>query len=434
MEGFNPPSASGNTGRRVDWDIVVRSILFIGAFLLAWVSLHPFQSLADPPQQTTESGDWLNQVGFVVFFIVCVTWAYFNDLRNLKPLFSSALIVILLWFALCVVTSWDPSLSARRFAFTIIVLSIAGITLLLPKNLRHFSDLLAISTLLVLILCYCGVFLAPSVSVHQATDFLEPEHAGSWRGVFSHKNEAGATMVIFIMIGLFVARVRSIAVGGIIVGLATVFLLMAHSKTSFSLLPLVLILSALISRARGCISTIALAVGGLVLLNIFLIGSLYSETIQGLLSLVVTDTTFTARTDIWKFTLQEVARSPITGFGFSAFWGTPQVVYGLRDFSTWATAASDAHNTYLNLMVTVGIPGLVLVTAWIVFLPALHFFRQIVDPYNRVLAMLFLRVWIFGVYASCFESTLFQQVGEVWFIFIIAVFGLQQLTVSRVKL
>jgi O-antigen ligase len=434
VEDLNPPSASGNTERRVDWDIVVRSVLFIGAFLLAWVSLHPLQSLADLPQQTTESGDWLNQVGFVVFFIVCVTWAYFNDLRNLKPLFSSALIAILLWFALCVVTSWDPALSARRFAFTVIVLSIAGITLLLPRNLRHFSDLLAISTLLVLILCYCGVFLAPSVSVHQATDFLEPEHAGSWRGVFSHKNEAGATMVIFIMIGLFVARVRSIAVGGIIVGLATVFLLMSHSKTSLSLLPLVLILSALIGRARGCISTIALAVGGLVLLNIFLIGSLYSETIQGLLSLVVTDTTFTARTDIWKFTLQEVARSPITGFGFSAFWGTPQVVYGLRDFSTWATAASDAHNTYLNLLVTVGIPGLVLVTAWIVFLPALHFFRQIVDPYNRVLAMLFLRVWIFGVYASCFESTLFQQVGEVWFIFIIAVFGLQQLTVSRVKL
>jgi O-antigen ligase len=85
-------------------------------------------------------------------------------------------------------------------------------------------------------------------------------------------------------------------------------------------------------------------------------------------------------------------------------------------------------------MVTVGIPGLVLVSAWIVFLPALHFFRQIADPCNRVLSMLFLRVWIFGVYASCFESTLFQQVGEVWFIFIIAVFGLQQLTVSRVKL
>ena len=39
--------------------------------------------------------------------------------------------------------------------------------------------------------------------------------------------------------------------------------------------------------------------------------------------------------------------------------------------------------------------------------------------------MLFLRVCLYGIYASCFESSIFQQVGNVWFFFMISAFGLR---------
>jgi hypothetical protein len=99
--------------------------------------------------------------------------------RSAQALVRPALVAMLVWFALCVVTSWEPALSARRLAFTLIAMGLAGMTLLLPKNLRHFTDLLTVATLVVLALCYGGVLLVPDLAVHQASDFLEPEHAGS---------------------------------------------------------------------------------------------------------------------------------------------------------------------------------------------------------------------------------------------------------------
>ena len=68
--------------------------------------------------------------------------------------------------------------------------------------------------------------------------------------MFAHKNEAGATMVLFIFVGFFVARVRSFALGGVIVALAAIFLIFTQSKTAIGVLPLTLILSHVIIRSR----------------------------------------------------------------------------------------------------------------------------------------------------------------------------------------
>jgi O-antigen ligase len=123
---------------------------------------------------------------------------------------------------------------------------------------------------------------------------------------------------------------------------------------------------------------------------------------------------------------------PITGYGFSAFWGTENVVYGMSQASNWASNATDAHNAYLNLALTVGLPGLVLVLAWIVLLPIIDFYKQSGEMNDLLVATLFLRIWLFGVYASSFESVLFQSVGELWFIFLMAIFGLRYLSLARV--
>ena len=82
----------------------------------------------------------------------------------------------------------------------------------------------------------------------------------SWRGVFPHKNDAGATMVLFIFIGMFVARVRSLALGAAIVVLSAIFLGFTQSKTAIGVLPLALILSAIIARSRRPALGIALVI------------------------------------------------------------------------------------------------------------------------------------------------------------------------------
>ena len=422
------PAISG----AVDADSFIRTVVLVAVFLLLWLSFRPFASLAEPPE-VTEAGNLANQIGYLLLFIVLGAWCLAHQpSRLLMLLVRPFLIATLLWFALSVVTSWEPTLSARRLAFTLVTLGIAGMVMLVPKNIRHFSDVLAAVVLIVLLLCYLGVFFAPSRSVHQTTDFLEPELVGDWRGVFGHKNQASAAMVAFVFIGLFIARVRSGVLGAVVVVPAVTFLLFTQSKTSIVMLPLVLIISAIMVRVRRPAAGIAIALSGVAIFNILSVGSIYSEPLRNLLDLVLGDSTFTGRTEVWQFVLDRVIERPITGFGFASFWGTPEVVYGMGGYAIWANMAGHAHNGYLDLALTIGIPGAVFVVLWLVVLPLIDFYRSPRDPSTIPLEMLFLRVCLFAAYASCFESMLLQEGGAALFLFA-ATFGLRLISISRVR-
>jgi O-antigen ligase len=174
-----------------------------------------------------------------------------------------------------------------------------------------------------------------------------------------------------------------------------------------------------------------LGLGPLVLFNLFSVGSVYFSGVGDIVNQILPDPSFTGRTSIWQFALDSLAARPVTGYGYAAFWGTPQVVYGLSQPGVWAAEAAHAHNAYLNLAVAIGIPGLLLVLAWVGVLPVVDFLRQAGKSQDRWLAHFFLRVWLFGLYSSCFESTLFTQASKIWFIFMIAVYGLRYLSVTR---
>src|SRR6516164_19814 len=110
----------------VDLDTVVRSVLFLAIFLLVWVSLRPFQDLSVPQLEITDSGNAANQIGFASLFLAAAAWMVVHEPGRLKPLLRPALVALLIWFALCVATSWEPALSARRLVFTFIVLALAA--------------------------------------------------------------------------------------------------------------------------------------------------------------------------------------------------------------------------------------------------------------------------------------------------------------------
>jgi hypothetical protein len=75
---------------------------------------------------------------------------------------------------------------------------------------------------------------------------------------------------------------------------------------------------------------------------------------------------------------------------------------------------------------------MLLVVLWVIVLPIVDFCRVSTDPHTRALQTLFLRVCLYGVYASCFESSILQQVGEVWFFYMTSTFGLRYLSRTRV--
>ena len=411
-------------------DILIRSVLIAAVFLSLWISFRPFAPL-DEPIEVTDAGNLVNQLGYTTLFVLLAAWNMAHQPQRLLLLVRPVLIATLFWFALSVATSWDPAVSARRLVFACVTIGIAGMVLLVPKSPRHFADVLAVVVLIVLAACYLGVLLVPTLSIHQASDVLEPELAGDWRGVFGHKNEASAAMVLFVFIGIFIARVRNLGLGTLIVVLALPFLFFTHSKTAMAALPLTLIVSVIMARVTKPRNGITVALGLLVALNLLSIGSIYIPPIRAVTEAIMPDATFTGRTDIWQFAIDHVLQRPITGYGFATFWGTEQVVYGMSG-ATWANTASHAHNGFVDLALTTGIPGSALVTLWLIVLPLFDYYRAPETPDSADLKMLFLRICLLAAYESCFE-TIFTQLGSLWLILIAAAFGLRYLAVSRVS-
>jgi len=157
------------TGRRALADVIVRD-------RDTNINLVPF--VAPNSRRDRPISDADVRQAFSAMFLLLAGWTACHEPRRLKFLIGPALVATLFWCALSVVTSWEPMLAARRLAFALVLLGIAAMVLLTPRNLRHFADLMAVVALIVLGACYLGVFALPQLAVHQVTDFLEPEHAG----------------------------------------------------------------------------------------------------------------------------------------------------------------------------------------------------------------------------------------------------------------
>lgn len=415
-----------------DADLWVRGFLFAAALLLVWISVHPFAELS--PAATVGAGDAGDRLNQIAYLLLGAGFAFFlikHDVRGLRPLVTPIFALTLAWLVISVLLSQHPGLSARRLTLAFIVMMIAATMPLLPRNIRHFSDLMAGCVLAVLALCYLGVMFAPALSIHQAADGLE-ELTGNWRGLFSHKNTAGSMMAVFIFIGLFVARARSLVIGGLIVSMSATFLWFSQSKTPIALVPFILVIVPAIMAIRWTALRVAVCLAVCTILNVFTVGSVYFESVRALLESAMSDPTFTGRTFIWDFIRGHLPEHLAHGYGFAAFWGSSEIVYGATEAPVFVPAMPSGHNSYLDLALTTGLPGLALVVLWTVIGPALDLKRRPANREERLLALLFTQIWLFGLCASAFESIFLQRDDPMWFTFLVAIFGLRYLAVRRV--
>ena len=145
----------------------------------------------------------------------------------------------------------------------------------------------------------------------------------------------------------------------------------------------------------------------------------------------MSDPTYTGRDEIWSFALDSLAQRPLFGFGFEAFWRTPELLAAWTYHESWGLRASDAHNAYLNLAVTTGLVGLALALWWIVVQPFADYRRARALGADPALTALFLQIWLFGLCSSGFESEFFRGGSEVWFLMVASIVGLRFQTLAR---
>jgi len=92
-----------------------------------------------------------------------------------------------------------------------------------------------------------------------------------------------------------------------------------------------------------------------------------------------TGSSLTGRLPLWEDLLEYLSRSPVKGFGFGAFW-TPRHIYEIAVSQEWVI--SEAHSSYLDTALQLGVIGAALFAAIIVstFLYAAILSRVTKDP------------------------------------------------------
>ena len=410
---------------------LVRAAAFIGALLLAWISLRPFVDLGDQSLLDASTGnETLTYAAFGAFALLTVLLALRDDARGLATLLTPGWLLLAGAILVSVVLSTDPATSVKRLALTGSVAAVAATLMLLPKSETQLARWFSAAALGLLVVCYLGVMFAPYFSIHQITDTQEPHLAGDWRGCFGHKNVAAAVMAMLLFIGIYVMRSGALLSGAAVLVLASVFLLNCAGKTSTALILVVLTLSSLTTLIRSFWLRAVMLLAPLLVLNLLGIGTVLSDHLAEAAKLLPLDTSFTGRTDIWAFGVQALQLKLWSGYGFEAFWGSGSI-QNLPQGMEWAEYASHSHNGYLDTALSMGLPGLAVLICVFVIAPLRNYHLADCGGNDGPLTMLLLRLWLFGIYLSSLESFFLDRADPIWFTFLVAVFGLHYLARFR---
>jgi hypothetical protein len=162
---------------------VVRAAAFIGALLVAWISLRPFVDLREQELKDTSTGnETMTYLVFGGLTVLTFLLAMRDSLRGLTTLVSPGYLLFAGWTAAVgVLLSTDPSTSLKRFALTACVTSVAAMLMLLPKSQAELARWLGAAALVLLAVCFLGIVFAPQLAMHTAFDTQEPHLAGDWR-------------------------------------------------------------------------------------------------------------------------------------------------------------------------------------------------------------------------------------------------------------
>jgi O-antigen ligase len=402
----------------------VGAFLFMAIFLFLWVSINPYVDLTGEAVLDPSAGNSnrLNQILALLLTIGMLGYGLLHPMRGIILQPRVLLALLLSWFFFVSVISAHPMLGIKGIILSTMMTLNASIYLLLPASERHFAKMLGLGTLIMLGFAYYGILFKPTLAIHQASELREPMNAGLWRGHFPHKNSAAAAMVLAAFFGLFVMNSWSRLAGLAILVLSFLFLVNTGGKTSTAMLPAIVMLAWFFEKLRFL--RVPIVIGGVGLFNLFAVGSAVFRPLGEFIAGLGIDATFTNRADIWRFAFSALAERPLTGHGFKAFWQTEELVYSGGTVETWAVAAANGHNSYLDIALTTGFPGLLLTLIWLIVLPLRNISRIGPDREHSPLTRLFIRIWLYTIFHAGLESLFFEGGSLIWFTFLFALYGL----------
>jgi exopolysaccharide production protein ExoQ len=241
---------------------------------------------------------------------------------------------------------------------------------------------------------------------------IDPALVGNWRGLYGHKNIAGAVCAMTIILFLFTKTGWKNWIGLVVAAAAAVFLFFTHSKSSAGFLPVALA-AGLVYRLgwRDGLSRAILAV----LATLFFVAliAFIALDIDALTRMLEDPREFTGRSAIWAAELRYIADHPLLGAGFGTFTDTKSQS-PLHNYvsGSWVDAVSHGHNGYLQVFVTIGGIGFALMLLATVVRPLQRFWALDWEQ-NAFKPMLF-ALFVFALLHNFMESDFLEGDGVTW--------------------
>jgi len=327
-------------------------VLALCAFLLSQALL----SMILAPGATPAEGNpvWRTILSVSYLSVALILVPYYREtlyvIRRNWPLAS----LIALMLVSCV-WAYIPSLVLRRsiaaLGATLFGLALS-IRLSLKDQLRFLSWLFRIVGLLSL----ACVILAPGRGILD----------GEWRGIFQHKNILGSMMALSVLVEwhLPTDTLPSRILNILTLVLSAVLLIFSRSAT-----PAIALIGAIAFLAvyRVAVRRFRIPRYAILLATFLMIASSisvflwHSETVMGALG---KSSDLTGRTEIWSGALSFVQEHPLLGYGYWGFWSGASPDSSALE-RVMGTSIMYSHNGYLEILLTLGAVGFVLVLAFL---------------------------------------------------------------------
>jgi len=405
----------------VSWDHL-RFLAFGMLMTLLWLVPNPnAASFRDDPTAGREGTAFIQ-----VLWIAVLVFALFVSVDRwsaIRKQFDVTIIALVAWCSLTAAFALVPDVSARRLIFTLTSMMIMCLTISGVRRMEAILWMLLGFCVIETLAKYFIVFEFPSFGKHLATG-AEPQLAGLWKGQYAHKNAAGPVCAIELMILYAARRHISLLVLSPLIAAELVFLFESGSKTPLALLVFMMFLAKLLLRLRSGLAVSALVLIGLAALNLLTLASVVSDDARLITEKLVGDASFTGRVEVWRFLIKYSQDAPLMGAGFQSFWQIGNLSPAVAEGGNWVVSAVYGHQGFLDTIVMIGYPGLVLLLAFAVLRPAFDLAR-VRDKRSTMLEM-FVTFWLFGLFTNGTESVFLGRADGTWLFLIAGVIGIRR--------
>lgn len=250
--------------------------------------------------------------------------------------------------------------STRSLLVQYTIVGYLAITYGLRQIIRFLSKILGATGILSLLY----ILFLPNLAVRPIKHGMEG--SGAWQGIFPHQSVLATTMALAIISIVFVLimepakrKPKPLLLSLSTIGICAYLLLFCGAKTaivgclaSFAILPFFFLKKI---RGIGSRNLVFLSLAATFCIGIPL---LYSARDIIIVEVLGKNPTLSGRSYLWEYMMPQVWERPF-GHGLDAYWHNSDLVR--RVYATLRYPYGNSHSNYVDMLIGVGIPGLILI-------------------------------------------------------------------------